>query len=134
MRFQDALVDQFFTFMKTDSDVRYYTNLLNIAYTLVNSAKTPNKQLVRGLNFVRDNTTEDLLLPIAQAEELYRKYRRADIDAEGNFNIEYRTRTNLLKEITIIELKAELTKAARKIMDIFGKEAVKYNFQNEVQQ
>lgn len=132
MRFQDALIEQFFTFMKVESDVRYYTNLLNLSYTLINAAKNPNKQLVRSLNFIRDNTTEDLLLPLAQAEELYRKYRRVDIEAEGNFNIEYTTRTELLREITIIELKAQLTEAARRIMETFSKEAVKYNFQNEV--
>lgn len=131
MRFQDYLIEKYFEYLKLSEDRFYFTNLLNLAYALVEAEPKKNTALVKQLNFIRDNTTSVLMLPMAKAEELYAKYRVTDIKASGAFKVDYMTVGGMPKTISIGGLKYHLSQAIFEVTKHFSKLGKHYNIQRK---
>lgn len=128
MRLTELLANEFLGIHRSPEASNHYTAMYDVLHSLIDSSKPKNITLMNQLDYIYNNTTQDLLVQLPVAEELYFKYRMLDVQHRGNFNITYWTRTGVEKYITRNKLKLELSEAKKQMFHIFTLIASKYNY------
>jgi hypothetical protein len=128
MRLTELLANEFLGIHRSPESPSHYTAMYDVLHALIDSSKPKNITLMNQLDYIYNNTSENLLVQLPISEELYFKYRALDIQSRGNFTITYRTRTGIEKFIQRKFLKLELARAKTKMFHIFTLVAAKYNY------
>lgn len=100
----------------------FYSTAFFIARDIVNAEDVPLEDLNKKLNFVWENTTKELKIPLSTVEAYYlaNYYKLSK-------TIEMRDNDGIIREITVYKLKRHLDEAYMDIRDVVRAIAHKYS-------